>query len=180
MLDLLAQVSAELASRGISHALVGAGALAVHGIARSTFDVDLFTTDRATLRSDAWAALAARGVTVDVRLGDDADPLAGVVRLSAEGQRAVDVVVGRHAWQAGVARRARPTVIAGASIPVATVGDLVLLKLFAGGAQDAWDIQQLLGIAQDPAALSEEVQRELPHLPASAAEMWRRVTGRAG
>ena len=36
MLDLVVQVSAELASRGIAHAMIGAGALAVHGISRST------------------------------------------------------------------------------------------------------------------------------------------------
>lgn len=35
MLELLARVSAELAAREIPHALIGAGALAVHGVSRS-------------------------------------------------------------------------------------------------------------------------------------------------
>lgn len=179
MLELVAQVSTELAARGIPHALIGAGALAVHGISRSTFDLDLFTTSDAALRSETWAALSARGIAVDVRLGDPSDPLAGVVRLSAAGQRAVDVVVGRHGWQAGIAARAAPTAIAGASVPVAVPADLVLLKLFAGGPQDAWDVQQLLAAVPDPAALVAEVERGLSFLPPDAGALWRRISCRS-
>lgn len=175
MLGLLVQVSSELERRGVRHALVGAGALAVHGVSRSTFDVDLFTTDGVVLRTDTWAALARAGVTVDVRRGDDADPLAGVVRLALAGQRAVDVVVGRHAWQEDVARRAVAASLEGASVPVATVEDLVLLKLFAGGPQDAWDVQQLLALAADPAPLLAAVERSLSRLPPDAAALWRRI-----
>lgn len=178
MLDLVGQVSSELSARGIPHAMIGAGAMAVHGISRSTFDVDLFTTERAALRAETWASLAARGVTVDVRVGDHDDPLAGVVRLSAAGQRAVDVVVGRHPWQADVVRRAVAAPIGGAPIPVAVPADLVLLKLYAGGPQDAWDVEQLIAAAPDRDAVRAEVERRLVDLPADAAELWRRVSGR--
>ncbi len=178
MLDLVVQVSAELAARGIPHAMIGAGALAVHGISRSTFDVDLFTTDRAALSTATWATVARRGVLVDVRVGDDADPLAGVVRLSAPGQRTVDVVVGRHAWQADVPRRAVAMTIGGASVPVAAPADLILLKLYAGGPQDAWDVQQLISAVADSPAVIAEVERGLVHLPPDAAELWRRISGR--
>jgi hypothetical protein len=178
MLELLAQVSTELARRGIAHAMIGAGALAVHGIARSTFDVDLFTMDGAALSRATWAALEARGVLVDVRAGDDTDPLAGVVRLAAPDQRAVDVVVGRHPWQAAVARRALPAAVGAASVPVAVPADLILLKLYAGGPQDAWDVQQLLAASPDRTALVGEVEKGLPDLPADAVELWRTVSAR--
>jgi hypothetical protein len=44
------------------------------------------------------------------------------------------------------------------------------------------DLLDLLArnVAEDPAAFVAETERELPHLPAGAAEMWRRVTGRRG
>ncbi len=158
--------------------MIGAGALAVHGISRSTFDIDLFTTDRAALGAATWAALRGRGVTVDVRVGDDADPLAGVVRLAASGQRTVDVVVGRHPWQAAVARRAVATPVGGASVPVAAPADLIRLKLYAGGPQDAWDVQQLIAAVPDPIALVAEVERGLSDLPADAADLWRRIAAR--
>lgn len=178
MLDLLVQVSAELTARGISHALVGAGALAVHGISRSTFDLDLFTTERAALDDAAWGALRARGVRVDVRAGDDADPLAGVVRIATPGQRDVDVVVGRGGWQTGVARRAEPRLFAGVAVPVAIPSDLALLKLYAGGPQDAWDVDQLLDAAPDGTALAAEIEKGLVDLPEDAADLWRTIVAR--
>jgi hypothetical protein len=178
MLGLLVQISGELSARGVAHALVGAGALAAHGVSRSTFGLDLFTTDRSVLAPAWWAAERARGVHVEVRIGDDADPLAGVVRLAAAGQRDVDVVVGRHAWQRGVVHRAEPLTLAGRTVPVATPADLVLLKLYAGGAQDAWDVEQLLAAARDVAALCREVESRLGDLPAGAVALWREIAAR--
>lgn len=177
MLDLLAQVSAALAAAGVPHALVGAGALAVHGISRSTFDLDLFTTDRRALDPAAWGAPGAPAL-VEVRVGDDADPLAGVVRLRSPGQRDVDVVVGRAGWQRGVVARAIPADLGGRPVPVATAPDLALLKLYAGGPQDAWDVDQLLAAAPDEAALRARVEAELPALPPDAAALWRAVLAR--
>lgn len=96
--SLLEEVAASLDGVGVRYALVGAGALAAHGISRSTFDLDLFTTDAVALDPTTWARLAADSrVRVDVRLGDADDPLAGVVRLATAGERDVDVVVGRWA-----------------------------------------------------------------------------------
>ncbi len=41
--------------------------------------------EAATAAEDIAEALRGRGVTIDVRAGDEADPLAGVVRLAASG-----------------------------------------------------------------------------------------------
>ncbi len=175
MLRLLERVTRLLAARGVEHALVGAGALAAHGVSRSTFDVDLLVTDRRVLDAQAWAELSAAGVQVDVRAGDDEDPLAGVVRLSEPGERSVDVVVGRHRWETEILHRARAASAPG-QVPVAAAADLVLLKLYAGGPQDAWDVEQLLA-ASDREAIGAAVLRVLPRLPPHAAALWRRVTG---
>lgn len=67
---LVARVCEFLAAREIPHALIGAAALAAAGISRSTFDIDLLTTDAAVLRDTTWAPLRAEGVSVDVRRGD--------------------------------------------------------------------------------------------------------------
>jgi catechol 2,3-dioxygenase-like lactoylglutathione lyase family enzyme len=92
----LTRVYAKLREAGIPSALVGAGALAVYGVSRSTVDQDLLVTDRRALDRSLWASLRA---SVEVRVGDADDPLAGVVRISDAGERDVDVVVGRHRWQ---------------------------------------------------------------------------------
>ena len=64
--------------------------------------------------------------------------------LDQAGQRPVDLLVGRHRWQHRLLDRAEPAVSGGTPLPTALARDLVLLKLFAGGSQDAWDIEQLL------------------------------------
>jgi len=176
VLELLTAVSAHLAARGVAHALVGAGALAVHGVSRSTFDLDLLAVDAAVLDPAFWSPLATRGARADVRAGEGDDPLRGVVRLSQSGMRPVDLVVGRSAWQAEALARAVATPVGAASIPVVTRADLALLKLFAGGPQDAWDLEQLLA-AGERSDLAAEVEARLARLPPEAAALWERVRG---
>ena len=173
--SLVARVASVLDGCGARYALIGAGALAAHGVARSTFDLDLFTTNRDVLRPGAWAALAAdTGIRFSVRTGDADDPLAGVVHVEAGGERDVDVVVGRAAWQAEAVERAQPVVVAGIRLPVVTAADLVLFKLYAGGAQDGWDIQQLLGGAgREELVLA--VESRLGALPAPARQLWQQL-----
>jgi hypothetical protein len=169
---LVARVSAVLRARGIPFALVGAGALAARGVARSTFDLDLFTTVPAPLDAHFWADLSATpGIRVVARSGDAEDPLLGVVRIEADGERTVDVVVGRHAWQADVVARATPVALAGVLLPVATASDLVLLKLYAGGSQDRWDIEQLLA-GEDRASVVAEVDARVAALASEARRLW--------
>jgi hypothetical protein len=139
---LFVQVVSHLERASIPFALIGAGALAIHGVSRSTLDIDLLATDRRLLEPVFWAL--GSGVEVEVRRGDAADPLAGVVRCRAPNQRHVDIVIGKAAWQAALVARAEPLTRSGRAIPAARVEDLVLLKLYAGGSQDRWDIEQRL------------------------------------
>lgn len=120
-----------------------------------------------------WTALGA-AVSIDARTGDADDPLVGVVRFSAAGESPVDLVVGRPGWQAQVLQRARRTPIDDAQLPVAARADLVLLKLYAGGPQDAWDVEQLLAGA-DRERVSRDVEAGLPALPAEARALWARI-----
>lgn len=170
-MTLAARVAALLDQARVTHAVVGAAALAAAGVVRSSLDLDLLTLDDRVLDRGFWAGLAAAGVDVEVRRGDPDDPLAGVVRATAEGERPVDLIVGRHAWQHRAVARAR-------ALPggqrVVLPRDLVLLKLYAGGAQDLWDIRQLLALPTGT-ALVAEVEEDLPVLPPSAAALWHSV-----
>lgn len=65
--------------------------------------------------------------------------------------------------------------IDGVRVPVATVSDLILLKLYAGGPQDAWDIEQLLEIAADRADLEARAEAQLDALPAESRRLWSRI-----
>ena len=167
-MTLADRVTAVLNDGGVAHAVIGAAALAAAGVVRSSLDLDLLTLDDRVLDRGFWTGLTAAGVEVEVRRGDLDDPLAGVVRVAAEDERPVDLIVGRYAWQQRAVARAR-TLPGG--LRVVLPRDLVLLKLYAGGTQDLWDIRQLL-ISTDRAALIAEVEEDLTELPPPAAALW--------
>jgi hypothetical protein len=167
-LTLLADVVAYCEQRNVQVALIGAAAMTVYGVSRTTLDADLLTVDRAVLRADFWVDFPD---TVDARRGDFDDPLAGAVRIKRAGAHSVDLVVGKYRFQASVLSRATPMTIAGRLVPVVRAADLVLLKLFAGGPKDLWDIEMLL--QADP-TLREQVESHLPDLPDDARALWQR------
>jgi len=169
-MSLLEEISSTLEAAGIRHALIGALALAAYGVNRASVDLDLFAADASCLRPDLWADLQSRGVAVQVRKGDLTDPLAGVVRFQAPGEAPIDVVVGKWTWQTRILERAEPI----GGILVVRAADLVLLKLYAGGLQDAWDVQQLLARPfRDDLVL--EVESRISDLPARCQDLWKKI-----
>jgi len=98
-LTLLARVNGLLSHRGIGHSVIGGVALAAHGVARATLDLDLLATDPARLDEQAWQDLRSTGVSVEIRRGDEFDPLAGVVRVVSKDERPIDLIVGKRPWQ---------------------------------------------------------------------------------
>jgi hypothetical protein len=151
----------------IRYALIGAAAMAVYGVSRSTFDIDLLTTDHRALDRTIWAALAG---DADVRRGDPEDPLAGVVRITIGEERPIDIVIGRHAWQARAVERAQQM---GDAVPVVLARDLVLLKLYAGGSQDLWDVRELLQHAGT--SVASEVAADVERLSPDLQQRWKSV-----
>ncbi len=169
-MSLVDEIRSTLDAAGIRHALIGALALSAYGVNRATADLDLLTTDASCLVPEFWVDLRRRGIGVEVRKGDLTDPLAGVVRFQVSGESVIDVVVGKHTWQAKVLERAEPI---GGTL-VVRAADLVLLKLYAGGLQDAWDVQQLLA-RPFREELIREVELRLSELPGRCRELWRKV-----
>jgi len=167
-MTLLDRVTRLLTDCQVSHALIGAAALAARGLARSTFDIDLLTADRRVLDRALWTPLEADGVAIDIRTGDPADPLGGVVRLTADGERPVDLILGRHGWQARAVSRADRLPD---GPPVVTAADLILLKLYAGGTQDLWDVRALLELSESD-GLAAEVTAALSEHPGAMQHRW--------
>lgn len=163
-----AAVARYLVERGISFALIGARAMALRGIIRSSLDTDFLTTDHSVLSADFWNDLPE--ASSDVHCGDLTDPLAGVVRIQFPNER-IDVVVGKYTWQKALIARAEPLL----EFPVVQNADLILLKLFAGGPQDMWDVHAIL--ASDPTVVST-VDERIGDLPDDAQQLWRTVIKR--
>lgn len=151
---------------GVGYALIGAFALAAHGHARATLDVDLLVADRRVLDPSLWP-------DAEVHVGDVGDPLSGVVRLEGP----VDVVVIAGTWAAGIVERARASsmrvTLGGARVPVAEAADLVLLKLYAGGPLDLRDAEAL---SADP-DVARVVEARLDAAPRGCRRSWARLRG---
>ena len=146
---------------------------------RSTLDLDLLTTRRDVLEPSFWRPLESGDIAVEVRRGDPDDPLAGAVRFRGSEVEPVDLIVGRFDWQTEIVERARRLPLIDGGVPVADAADLILLKLYAGGSQDAWDIEQLLA-AGDVERLRARVCEGIDRLPPEAGELWRRIAGGRG
>lgn len=174
-MSLLSDVVALLQRAGIDHALIGAAAMALHGVSRATADIDLFTVDANSLQRALWEKLERDGATLRMLKGDSEDPLAGSIRVSVSGDRTVDVVVGRYAWQADIIESAEPMSIGEVTVKVARPAGLVLLKLYAGGPKDAWDVRSLLESHERADDIKSEVDRSLSRLPAECARLWKRI-----
>lgn len=170
-MTLLGRTVRHLADASSASALIGGVALAVHGITRYTEDADLLSVDSSVLEESFWEFLRKQGVSVAVRRGDFDDPLLGVVRLMEEGEKPVDVVVGRSSWHQKILARRRTLRVAGEELPVVDAADLVLLKLEAGGPQDLLDVRLLLAGPQG-ASIREDVEVRLRELPAPLKKVW--------
>jgi len=77
-------------------------------------------------------------------------------------------VLGKGRWQARAVERADRTPD---GPPVVAARDLVLLKLYAGGTQDLWDVRALLELPER-AALIAQVDEDLAELPADMRARW--------
>lgn len=169
-MTLLAYVTSQLSREQIEFAMIGAAALAAHGVSRSTVDIDLLVVDPRVLNLTSTTP----HITVDIRRGAADDPLAGVVRFSQPHERDVDVVVGRSRWQQDIIRRAQTIEVERLTVPVVDVSGLILLKLYAGGSQDAWDVEQLLASVDRPTAVAA-VDLLVRELPDDAQALWERL-----
>ncbi len=168
-MNLLGSVLEILQERGIAHGLIGGAAMAVHGVARATLDTDLLVVDQTVLDREMWASLVGADLSIDIRVGDSDDPLAGLVRFIC-GPEIVDLVVGRGAWQQAILTRTQRVEVASGGLHAVQLADLVVLKLYAGGPQDLLDVDLLLeGVG--PAVVAE-VERAVADAPRSVQETW--------
>lgn len=155
-----------LESEGVFSALIGGSALAVHGIARATFDTDLLVSDSRVLEAGLWERFAPQ--RPEIRRGDVDDPIEGLVRFEGP-DASLDVILLRGSWVAPLVERRTWIVVDGERIAVVGVADLILLKLVAAGPQDLLDVRLLL--AARPEARGE-VEARIAKLPPHVHAAW--------
>lgn len=144
------QVSEILAQCKIRCMVVGAAALAVHGYARQSVDLDLavYANPFETFR-DAHAQLTRAGLNAELVMPDAEDPLGGVINVTGSDFEPIQVINfdnpmnrrGIHKLVGDILSEIEPGASGLAVVPLEL---LVLLKLFAGDSQSQRDIHELL------------------------------------
>jgi hypothetical protein len=153
-IDVLAEVGVRLTAAGIPWMLVGSYAAAVHGHPRATRDLDIvIETDAPRLRAFVLA------------LGSDwyADPDAALEALRfhtlfnalhVESGWKIDLIPRKpRPFSAAEFQRRQPATVAGSTVWVATVEDVVLAKLewaaLSGSQRQIEDVAALLQVNRD-------------------------------
>lgn len=153
---------------GIETALIGAGALAVHGYVRGTADLDLASAvDPYVELGRLEEALRSLGLHVKRNLPDEEDRLGGLVRVWNEEDDDGDPIDPVELVNFFNPLRPRPNpardAIAGAArisedtpLRCVRLPDLIALKLYAGGRSDLADVVEVL--KRNPDADDEAVR----------------------
>jgi hypothetical protein len=129
--------------------------------------------------------VALPGFELTVHRGDPTDPLDGVVRLETvpsddagwdDPVEQLDIIVLRALWATAMMQRSGPSVPLGSGeVQAVDAADLVLLKLYAGGPKDRWDVLSLLEAVADRDVLVAEVDARVGQLRPPFQALWARL-----
>jgi hypothetical protein len=139
-----------LASEGVDAAIIGAVALAAHHYPRSTEDLDLAVGVDPERLPRLANALRAEGFSIELREPDAADPLGGVLRVTAEGSDPIEIVNFCNPPSGGIpalieaALQAASPYREGSALRVVSLRHLVAFKLYSGGLKSKTDVLELL------------------------------------
>ena len=137
--DMLSAFSAE----GVEHLLVGAYAMAVHGVPRATGDIDLWVRPSPENATRVLRALARFGAPIGTLTLDDLSSAGTVFQIGVAPNRidvltAIDGVEFDAAWARRITAEIR-----GLRVPVLSREDLIRNKRATGRPRDRADAEEL-------------------------------------
>lgn len=148
--DVLAELRACFDSLGVRWYLFGAQAAIYHGVVRLTADVDVTILPEPHSTPELVSALQANGFRLRVTGTDDFVARTRVLPFVHTATRLpVDVVLGGPGIEELFLQRAEIRDIQGVEVPIATVEDLVTMKILAGRPKDLDDAEGMLRARAD-------------------------------
>ena len=146
--QLLHRVGQFLDIEGIRWAAIGALAVAYHGWIRASLDADALISLKGTGKAVERLAesLRAQGWKVELRIGDEEDPLGFVLRVEDGNENQVDLIGGIRRLDPKFFERTIQDELDGMPLRIASPEDLVALKVFAGGPKDRDDAAGVLEV----------------------------------
>lgn len=145
---LLASIGKSLDEAGAKWAVIGAMAVAYHGWIRASLDADALLSLRGTaLDIDQLAEkLRREGRQVDLRMGEPGDPLGYVLRIRDGSGNQADLIGGIRKLDGGFWDRVVAQEWDGMPLRIASLEDLIALKLYAGGPKDLEDAEGVMRV----------------------------------
>ena len=148
--EVLAALAESFDSLGIRWYLFGAQAVIYHGVARLTADVDVTVLPEPRSTRELVMALEANGLRLRVTGTDDFVARTRVLPFVHSPTRLpVDVVLGGPGIEELFLQRAEVHPIEGIQVPIATVEDVVTMKILAGRPKDLDDAEGMLRARSD-------------------------------
>lgn len=133
----------------IPFALAGGYAVAAWGVVRATRDIDFLASVPLSRIKVLLRDLEKAGFKTDYRVGDQGDPVKGVIGLEptkAADAEPVEIILGINKMPAGIFTRARQIPFFGLEVPVTSPEDLIILKCMAAGPVDLEDARTIFRI----------------------------------
>ena len=143
--EVLAALAAAFDSLGVRWYLFGAQAAIHHGVARLTADVDVTILPEPHSTPELVSALEANGFRLRITATDDFVARTRVLPfVHTRTRMPVDIVLGGPGIEELFLERAETRGIEGVEVPIATVEDLVTMKILAGRPKDLDDAADML------------------------------------
>lgn len=148
-------------AQGIQYAVIGALAVAVHGVVRASVDADAVVAAVPSQLRELEAKLTAAHLSVQLRTGGVDDPIGAMLIVTDRYGNRVDLMAGIRGLDGGVYQRTVTLQPSGIATPLRIVGreDLIAMKVAAGGPKDLMDAESCIAVAGD--SLDVELIRKL-------------------
>jgi len=142
-----------LQQQGVDYLVIGAFALAVHGVVRASTDADALLSIVPARLAQLAGVFENAGFGTTLRHGDVEDPIAAMLVLSDGFANQVDLLGGLRGLDPKVFSRGIAVPFLGATLRVVGREDFIAMKCFAGRAQDILDARSAYHGADGPIEL---------------------------
>lgn len=148
---LLLDVIDVLTTLRVPYAVIGAVAASFHGVVRASMDADAvisLTPNESDLKG-VVDALRNAGLKSSSRIGDNRDPIGGVIHVEDRFHNRVDLLVKIRGVTEAVFTRTIETAFMQSRIRVIGIEDFIAMKIFAGSPKDVSDAIGVLRVSYD-------------------------------
>lgn len=147
---LLLDVVEILRREKVDYAVIGAFALAVHGVVRATTDVDALLFTKPGRLAKLERPFERAGFDTELRTAEADDPISGMLVVSDDSGNRVELLGGLRNMDPEIYSRTLEVRFRNETLRIVGREDLIAMKCFAGSPQDLFDARSAYQAASGP------------------------------